>query len=127
MFQRTGPIDSRLVELGVNRRAAHLLSLGGTLIDLPAGTTLCQEGERGTQAFLILEGTATVQLGDRDVSVGPGDVIGEIATLDPALTRNATVVADVDVLVLVYDPRSFRALAQDEALRPRLTPQRGAA
>jgi CRP-like cAMP-binding protein len=101
--------------------------MAGTLVSLPAGTVLCREGERGMQAFLLLEGTADVRLTDHVVTVGPGEVIGELATLDWTRTRNATVVAATEVLVLVFDAGTYRSLARDEALRHRLAPERAAA
>ena len=71
-----------------------------------------KEGERGTQAFLLLEGQAEVHLADEQVMVGAGDVVGELATLDPHRRRNVTVVAAGPIKVLVYDVRTYRALAQ---------------
>jgi CRP-like cAMP-binding protein len=128
MFTRhQDPIAARLRALDVPRVAADRLSKGGTLIELGAGSTLCEAGERGTQAFLLLEGQADVLLPDQVVTVGPGEVVGEIATLDQHRTRNATVRAATDILVLVYDPATYRGLARDEALRHRLAPQRAAA
>jgi CRP-like cAMP-binding protein len=121
------PIAARLRAFDLPRVAADRLSRGGTPLELAAGSTLCEEGERGTQAFLLLEGRADVLLPDGVVSVGPGDVVGEIATLDQHRTRNATVRAATDVLVLVYDPATYRSLARDETLRERLVPQRRAA
>lgn len=125
--RRTNPVVARLGALGLPRPAADQLSMAGTLVSLPAGTILCREGERGMQAFLLLEGTADVQLTDHVVTVGPGEVIGELATLDWTRTRNATVVAASDVLVLVFDAGTYRSLARDEALRHRLAPERAAA
>jgi CRP-like cAMP-binding protein len=128
MFTRHhDPIAARLRALDLPREAADRLSKGGTLIELEAGSTLCEKGERGTQAFLLVEGQADVLLSDQVVTVGPGEVVGEIATLDQHRTRNATVRAATDVLVLVFDPATYRGLARDEALRERLVPQRTAA
>ena len=127
MFTRhQDPVAARLRALDLPRVAAERLSRGGTPIELAAGSTLCEEGERGTQAFLLLEGQADVILPDAVVRVGPGDVVGEIATLDHHRTRNATVRTTTDVLALVYDPPTYRDLARDERLRDRLVPRRAA-
>ncbi len=120
-------VADRLEQLGITRSAARRLSLGGTLIDVDAHTVLCQEGERGSQAFLLLEGEARVLTADAVIEVGPGAVIGEIATLDPRRTRNATVVTSSRARVLVYDVPTFRSLAEQEDLRERLAPNRVAA
>lgn len=111
----------------MSRASAALLSRNGTLLDLRAGTTLCTEGERGLEAFLVLDGEADVLTRDGVVKVGPGAVIGELATLDPSRTRNATVVAHTDVVVLVFDVRTFRSLAAKADLRTHLAPERAAA
>src|SRR4051794_30595547 len=112
MFFRTrDPITSQLVALGVADDAAVRLSRAGTLLDLAAGTTLCSKGERGRQAFLILEGTATVATPSGDVTLGAGEVVGELAALDSRRLRNATVVAATPLAVLVFDVGTFRSLA----------------
>ena len=125
--RRLDPIAHRLESFGLSRTAADRLSRRGTFHRLPAGTVLCREGERGLEAFLLLEGVAEVQLTDTTVRIGPGDVVGELATLDPRRTRNATVVAASDVTLLVYDARTFCSLADDEELRGHLRPERAAA
>lgn len=126
-FRRHDPVADRLRALGVGPVAAERLSQAGSLLDVPAGTTLCVEGERGTQAFLLLEGEAEVRTHAGVVRVGPGSVVGELATLDRRRRRNATVVASGAVSVLVFDPGTFRLLAEDHELRPLLAPARTAA
>lgn len=119
------PVVTQLRSLGLPASTARRLSQAGTPIDLPAGATLCTKGEMGQEAFLLLEGEATVDLGDRVVRVGPGSVVGEMATLDPFARRNATVHADGPCLVLVYDARTFRSLASTD-LHEVLVPDRAA-
>jgi len=117
----------RLEELGFPRDAARRLSATGTLLHLDAGYILCREGERGTQAFVLLEGEAEVRVGDDSLLIGAGEVVGELATLDPHRRRNATVLANGPVDVLVYDVKTYRSLAQVDDLRSRLVPVRTAA
>lgn len=124
MFRRRqDPVATALESLELPRDVAQRLSRQGTLVQLPAGTTLCTEGERGLQAFVILDGQAQVLAHDAVITVGPGSVVGELATLDRTRTRNATVVATDDVEVLVYDVRTFADLADDPTLRTHLTPR----
>lgn len=125
--QRIDRVAERLEDLGLPRDAARRLSQGGTLIQLDAGSVLCREGERGTQAFLILSGEVNVLLPEETVVSRAGDVVGELATLDPRRTRNATVEAAGPVEVLVFDVQTFRSLAHTDDLRPRLAPERSAA
>lgn len=127
MRRSKDPIADLVQDLGVPRAAAARLSQHGTLVRMKPGTTLCTEGERGLQAFFIIDGEAAVLADDHVITVGPGDVVGEIATLDQRRTRNATVVARGEVEALVYDVRTFADLADDPTLRPRLAPERQAA
>lgn len=122
--RRTDPVVRRLVELGLAEDGAVVLSRAGTQLDLPAGTTLVRQGERGDQAFLLLDGTAQVLTGEGVVPIGAGAVVGELATLDRHRVRNATVVASSDIAVLVFDVATFRSLARDTELRPHLAPAR---
>ena len=124
---RNDPVAARLEAMGFDRPAAVHLSLGGTLLDVAAGRTICREGEFGLEAFLILDGEVRVLLDDRTVTLGKGDVFGELAVLDPTRTRNATVEAASDLTLLVFDVRTFRSLAHLDSLRSRLAPTRTAA
>lgn len=48
--------------------------------DLDAGAELCHEGEFEQHAFVVLDGEATASVGGSTVgSVGPGEVVGELA------------------------------------------------
>ena len=127
MLRRLDPIARQLESLGLDRVAAEQLSRAGTILSVAAGTTLCREGDRGLEAFLILDGEAEVQLTGHPVRLGPGEVVGELATLDHTRLRNATVVAATDLLVLVFDVRTFTALADRPGLRRLLRPERTAA
>lgn len=76
-----------------------------------AGTRLTAEGQYGTQAFVIVEGAAEVRLGGEPVAVlGAGDVVGEMALLDRAGGRTATVETTAPTTVLVMDPRTFESV-----------------
>lgn len=122
--RRHDHVARHVASLGIATDPATRLSRAGTLLDIPAGATLCREGERGTQAFLLLSGTAQVLTGDGVIRVGAGEVVGEMATLDPRRTRNASVLAETDLEVLVFDVGTYRALARSESLRPHLAPTR---
>lgn len=71
---------------------ARLAELAGEL-ELPAGATVVTEGDFGLALFVIAEGTVAVSRGGAPIaSLGPGDVIGEIAVLSSG-RRIASVVA----------------------------------
>lgn len=76
----------------------------------PAGFVLCREGEAGREAFVIVDGEATVTIGGRQIgALGPGDVAGEMALLDHG-PRVATVIAATPVTVLALSVREFAGL-----------------
>jgi CRP/FNR family cyclic AMP-dependent transcriptional regulator len=71
-------------------RVAEMLGDG---ISVPAGEMLTEQGRLATEAYLVIDGTADVFVGDRAVAeIGPGETIGEMAVVDH-LPRSAYVVA----------------------------------
>jgi CRP/FNR family transcriptional regulator, cyclic AMP receptor protein len=76
-------------------------------IAVPAGRVLCEQGQTGREAFVIVDGKARVLRNGRKVAIiGPGSTFGELALLDRA-PRNATVLADTDMELLVLGQREF--------------------
>jgi voltage-gated potassium channel len=83
----------------------------------PAGAVLAEEGRRGREFFLLVEGTVSVRRGRRKVAeLGPGDWFGEIAILTYK-PRTATVTATSPVRLLVLSDRAFRHVVET---RPRI-------
>ena len=81
-----------------------------TPIDIRAGKEFITEGSAGREAFILLEGQATVRLGGRLIAtVGPGEVIGEMSVV-AGLPRSASVTAETDLVAEVLDRREFMAL-----------------
>ncbi|MEZ5230619.1 MAG: cyclic nucleotide-binding domain-containing protein [Acidimicrobiales bacterium] len=81
-----------------------------TPIDIRAGREFITEGTPGREAFIILEGIASVRHNGRVIAtVGPGEVLGEVAVV-AGLRRSATVVAETDIVAEVLDRREFVAL-----------------
>ncbi|MDP9336290.1 MAG: cyclic nucleotide-binding domain-containing protein [Actinomycetota bacterium] len=71
------------------------------------------EGDRGSEFFVILDGTARVSRQGRKIAtLGPGSGFGELALLDNA-PRNATVVADTDMELVVVGQHEFEGLLAD--------------
>ncbi len=82
-------------------------------IDVEEGRVLITEGDFGHEAFVVVEGTASVTRdGQELVTLGPGDPFGEMALIDRA-PRNATVTATTPMKVLVIGKREFSALMDD--------------
>jgi CRP/FNR family cyclic AMP-dependent transcriptional regulator len=81
-------------------------------IDLPEGRDLIREGERGREFFVLLEGSADVQVkGRRRSAMNAGDFFGEIALVSDT-PRTATVKTTAPVRALVITDRAFRQLLE---------------
>ena len=105
---RTVPL---FAELG-NRELERISTLAD-IIDLPAERRIMNQGERGAEMFVLVEGNARVErdgasLGDR----GAGEVLGEIALLDGG-PRTATVTLTEPSRLLVLARREFHALMDE--------------
>ncbi|MGE0877265.1 MAG: cyclic nucleotide-binding domain-containing protein [Acidimicrobiia bacterium] len=77
------------------------------------GVTLVEQGSSGKEAFVIVNGTASVKRNGKKVAtLGPGAVVGELSLLDRG-PRTASVIADSDLTFLVIDQRHFWGLIED--------------
>lgn len=85
------------------------------------GDRVVTEGSKTASCYVIVEGFADVLKGEIQVAtLGPGDVIGEIALLDRA-PRSASVFAAGDVVVLqVSRPALLAVLEQDPKVALRM-------
>jgi CRP/FNR family transcriptional regulator, cyclic AMP receptor protein len=82
-------------------------------INVEAGRVIVREGEAGKEAFIVVEGEATVSQHDADVAtIGPGAPFGEMALVDRA-ARNATVTAKTAMRLLVIGQREFGGLMDE--------------
>jgi CRP-like cAMP-binding protein len=84
---------------------------------LPAGRLLTRQGAAGRQAFILVAGRCRVFVADVEVAtLGPGDIVAEMALLEPNV-RSETVVAMTPVQLLVVDPRRLNALLERRTIR----------
>ena len=80
---------------------------------IPAGSVVVDQGDPGTDCYVILDGTASVYVrGDHVASSGPGSMVGEMALVDHR-PRTATVVADTDLDLLRFNSEAFRKLLEE--------------
>jgi CRP/FNR family transcriptional regulator, cyclic AMP receptor protein len=94
---------------GCSKKELREIARRATEVTVPAGTTVVSQGEVGRQAYVILDGKATVRRGRRKVAeLNQGAPIGELALLDRG-PRTAYVVADTDMRLLKLDADAFRA------------------
>jgi ABC-type multidrug transport system ATPase subunit len=86
------------------------------VLDVPAGTVVCQEGQPGDHMYMIEHGRFAVEgrLGHsitRFAELGPNDVFGEMAVLTRR-PRSATVTAETDARILSLHRDDFYQIAQ---------------
>ena len=83
------------------------------VFDVAADTVLTRAGEPGDEFFLIIDGTARVDVSvEKQVPLHPGEFFGEMSLLDGG-PRSATVVAATPVRLLVINRRHFSVLLKD--------------
>jgi CRP-like cAMP-binding protein len=95
---------------GLSRKQlAHIARLSDDL-DVPAGTVLCEEGSRGQEFFVIIEGDAAVtRAGAHVATLRGGEFFGEIALLEP-VKRTATVTAATSLRFFVISRQAFKSV-----------------
>jgi CRP/FNR family cyclic AMP-dependent transcriptional regulator len=92
---------------GCSRKELEKIARAGDEISMTAGSLVIDQGQTAREAFVLLDGTATVKRNGRKVTtLGPGAVMGELSLLDHG-PRTATVTCDTDCSLLVIDQRHF--------------------
>ena len=77
-----------------------------------AGRVIVEEGTLGREFYLIVSGSAAVKRNGRTVApLSAGQHFGELALLD-RLPRNATVVSETEMDLLVLGQREFNGLLE---------------
>ena len=110
MFKRKRTIHPALLdsELALTVPVSELATLDrlATTIQIKAGQEIMHAEQFGRECFVVIDGQFRVDLGDTDVLVGPGGVIGELALLTMR-PRTASVTATVDSQVYVLNRAEF--------------------
>src|SRR3954453_2367685 len=114
------------IELFAGCRRSELRKIDQLLvtIDVKAGRTICREGARGAEFYVLLDGVAHLHTSSGEAfMLDAGTWFGERALLDNA-QRNATVTTVTDATLLVFGRREFNTLCADFAsVRVRLEQQ----
>jgi CRP-like cAMP-binding protein len=112
-----------------NHELAEELADRAEVLAVSAGRTLISQGADDTDIYFILAGTFDVVVNGRRVaSRGAGDHVGEMAAVQPAQRRSATVTALEDAIVAKVSqdafsnlgsryPQLYRLIAQELAGR----------
>ena len=96
-----------------SRKDLQLVAKRAEDIHVQAGKAIVSEGETGHEFFAIISGTARVERhGAKIANLGPGDAFGELALLEKA-PRNATVVAESDMELVVLGQREFAGIVDE--------------
>ena len=112
--------DSKLDHLGqvrlfsaCNKKELGLIGKASDEVSVPAGKEIVTQGSTGHEFFLILSGEAAVKRSGRKVNtLSAGDYFGELALLSKG-ERNASVVAETDMDLLVLGQREFSGVLDE--------------
>ena len=97
----------------LSRKQRRLLAMRGDEVDVPAGRVLCGRGNPAHEFFVIEEGTARVVADGQYLDeLGPGDFFGEMGLLEGS-TRNADVIAETPLRVIVLSGPVLKDLEHD--------------
>jgi CRP/FNR family cyclic AMP-dependent transcriptional regulator len=96
-----------------NHRQLRSVARIARVFDVAADTVLTRAGEPGDEFFLIIDGTARVEVSaDKQMPLHPDEFFGEMSLLDGG-PRSATVVAATPVRLLVISRRHFSVLLKE--------------
>jgi CRP-like cAMP-binding protein len=85
----------------------------GRHVHLPADWSLIWEKTPADKAYLIVEGKVSVRKGKEEIAtLGPGDVIGEMAIVEHKL-RNASVVSTTPLEVIHFTKEDLNKLLDE--------------
>ena len=107
----------RLEEVGLlaecSRRQLRAIARISEVIEVLEGTVLARSGAPGDEFFLILDGSARVEVSPRKRSrLKPGEYFGEMSLLDGG-PRSASVIAETPLRLLVIKRRDFNTLLRE--------------
>jgi len=98
---------------GCNKSDLQRIAKSVDEISVDEGRVLTTEGDFGREAFVVVSGTARVNIDGTEVAtLGPGQQFGELALLDGG-PRTATVTALSPMELVVIDQRSFLSLLDE--------------
>jgi CRP-like cAMP-binding protein len=96
-----------------SRRQLRAIARISEVIEVPASTVLARAGTSGEEFFLILDGSARVEVSPRKHSrLQPGQYFGEMSLLDGG-PRSASVVAETPLRLLVIKRRDFTTVLRE--------------
>jgi len=98
---------------GCSKKDLQKIARASDEVAIEKGRAIIQEGTTGHEAYVIIDGTATVERkGLKIADLGPGQYFGELALLDHG-PRTATVIATTPMQVLVLGQREFAGVLDE--------------
>jgi CRP/FNR family transcriptional regulator, cyclic AMP receptor protein len=98
---------------GCSRKQLKAVAKITEVVEVPTDTVLARQGEPGNEFYLIMDGSARVELSTRRrARLKPGDYFGEMSLLDGE-PRSATVIAETPMRLLVIKRRDFSTLLRE--------------
>jgi CRP-like cAMP-binding protein len=109
--------DLRELDLfsGASRSELAVIAQQLTRLKVKAGRVLVHEGGIGNEFMIMVDGMAEVTQGGRSIAtIGRGDLVGEMALLQPhgSGRRNATVTAVTDAEIYAGSAIEFRRILE---------------
>jgi CRP-like cAMP-binding protein len=96
-----------------SKRDLEKIARASSEIEVEAGRVLCEQGDTGREAFVIIEGKAGVKRNKRKIAtLTPGDAFGELSLLDHG-PRTASVEAETPMTLLVLSAREFTGVLDE--------------
>jgi CRP/FNR family cyclic AMP-dependent transcriptional regulator len=84
-----------------------LAGAGAPAREFKAGEVIFNQGDPGSEFFVIQSGKVDIRLGNRLLgTLGDHDIFGEMALIDPA-PRSATAIAATDVTIVPVGEKQF--------------------
>jgi CRP/FNR family cyclic AMP-dependent transcriptional regulator len=106
-------ISSLSIFSGLSKSELKKVARLSTQSSIAAGKEFITEGTKGSEAYIIIDGRATVRRKGRIVAgVKAGDIVGEMAVV-AGIERTASVTADTDMKVEVMSRREFTSLLDE--------------
>jgi CRP-like cAMP-binding protein len=112
------PIERQLVQAlplfaDLDDEAIERICTLATEVELPASAVLIERNQPASGLFVVLDGTVEVETRGGGVTLGPGDVVGELGLLADA-QRSARVCAITPVRCIAIARGDFDALLEAE-------------
>lgn len=106
----TGWLASQAFFDGFTDEELAWVSALGEKVEVSAGTEIIDQGRVGDACYVIVDGRAAVYIrGEFVTSVGSGSMVGEMALVEHR-PRNASVVAETDMVLVSFGTEEFRKL-----------------